>query len=287
MGIFWAFVAMFSWGLGDFLIQKSTRKLGNGVALFCITAFATVLLFPFIVQELPYLALVDYRFWLLLAASIVILIASLFDFEALRIGKISVVEPIYALEVPLTVALGSFFLSEWLTPIQGLFTTILITGIIFVSLESLRVFRHFHLEKGVFLAITATIVMSSANFLFGVGARHTSPLLINWFTSAFIAIALAGYLTYSHQWKALKKSWQKQKGLILGVSIADNIAWIAFTFSTLTIPIAISTGISESYIALAAGLGLIVNKEKLATHQKIGLVCVIISAIALAFVSNT
>lgn len=287
MGIFWAFVAMISWGIGDFLIQKSTRQLGNGVALFCITAFATVLLFPFIVQELPYLAIVDYRFWLLLAASIVILIASLFDFEALRIGKISVVEPIYALEVPLTVALGSFFLSEWLTPIQGLFTTILITGIIFVSLESLRVFRDFRLEKGVFLAITATIVMSSANFLFGVGARHTSPLLINWFTSTFIAIALAGYLTYSHQWKALKKSWQKQKGLILGVSIADNIAWIAFTFSTLTIPIAISTGISESYITLAAGLGLLINKEKLATHQKIGLVCVIVSAIALALVSNT
>jgi drug/metabolite transporter (DMT)-like permease len=286
MGVFFAFVAMACWGVGDFLIQRSTRKFGDGITLFYITIFATVLLFPFIIPELPSLGQVDYRFWLLMGASLVILVSALLDFEALRLGKISVVEPVYALEVPLTVALGSFFLGEWLTPLQGFFIVTLITGIIFVSLESLHVLRKFRLEKGVFLAAAATLGMSGANFLFGIGARHTSPLLINWFTSAFLALAMVGYITYSRQWGKTYREWHKKKALILGVSLMDNLAWIAFTFSTLTIPIAIATGISESYIALAAFFGLMWNREKLALHQKFGLACVIVSAIVLGVLTE-
>ncbi len=285
MGIVWAFIAMISWGIGDFLIQRSARKMGNGIALFFITAFATIFLFPFVFPELLLLRFIDYRFWLLLGTSVVLLIAASLDFEALRVGKISVVEPVYALEVPLTVALGNFFLGEWLSPLQDVFIVLLILGIILVSCKSFRALKKFRLETGVFLAVLATIAMSGANFLFGVGARHTSPLLINWFTSAFVTLALIGYLTYSHQWKRLGRSWHKQRKLIVGVSIMDNLAWIAFSFSTLTLPIAISTGISESYIAFAACLGLWLGRERLAKHQLIGLVCVICSAVILGFIS--
>jgi len=34
VGIGLAFVAMLCWGIGDFLIQKSTRRIGNTVTLF-------------------------------------------------------------------------------------------------------------------------------------------------------------------------------------------------------------------------------------------------------------
>lgn len=286
MGILWAFLAMISWGVGDFLIQRSARKFGDGIALFFITAAAAVGLFPFILFQLPALASLDYRFWLLMTGSVVMLFAALLDFEALRRGKISVIEPIYALEVPVTVALGSFFLSEWLTFTQGFFIALLIIGIIFVSLQSLHALRKFRLEKGVFLAFFATLGMGSANFLFGVSARQTSPLLINWFTSTFIALVMAAHLTRTHQWKALKKDWQEQKSLIIGVSVMDNLAWIAYALSTLSMPIGIATAISESYIALAALFGIFWNHERLATHQKIGLSCAIGSAIILGILSD-
>ena len=51
-------------------------------------------------------------------------------------------------------------------------------------------------------------------------------------------------------------------------SFIDNLAWVAFAYATLYVPIAIATGISESYIALAAALGIIINKEKLKKHWK-------------------
>jgi drug/metabolite transporter (DMT)-like permease len=286
MGVIFAFVAAFSWGVGDFLIQRSAKKFGDGIALFCITAFATVFLFPFVVRDLPYLANVDYRFWLLLGASLVLLVAALLGLEAFRVGKISVVEPIYALEVPVTVALGSLFLSEGLSAAQGIFIATLMTGILFVSVKSLRVLRRFRLEKGVILAFFATLGLGGTNFLFGLGARHTSPLMINWFTSAFVALVMVGFLTYGRQWKALRRDWRRQKTLILSMSLFRNLAWVAFSFSALTIPIAIATGISECYIVLAAFLGLVWNREKLVTHQKIGLACAVLSAVVLGAISG-
>ncbi len=286
MGVLWAFIAMISWGVGDFLIQRSARKFGDGIALFLITAFAAVALLPFILYELPAIAALDYRFWLLMGTSLVMLFAALFDFEALRLGKISVVEPVYALEVPLTAVLGSLFLSEWLTPVQGILIIALVVGIVLVSLRSLHLLRSFRLEKGVFFAFFSALGMGTANFLFGIGARQTSPLLINWFTSAMIALTMAAYLTHTHQWNTLRKDWQKHKQLIVGVSIVDGLAWVAYAFSTLTISIAIATAISESYIALAALLGLMWNREKLLAHQKTGLVLAVGAAVVLGALSQ-
>jgi uncharacterized membrane protein len=65
----------------------------------------------------------------------------------------------------------------------------------------------------------------------------------------------------------------------------DNAAWIAYSYSTLYIPITIAISISEGYIALAALLGLIFNKEKLNKHQYLGLILAIISAVVLAMIT--
>jgi len=57
---------------------------------------------------------------------------------------------------------------------------------------------------------------------------------------------------------------------------------IFFAASMSLIPIAIAVSISESYVALAAILGILVNKERLMKHQKIGLVISIASVILLS-----
>src|ERR1700722_16118091 len=99
MGLVYVGLAIVGWGVGDFLIQRSARKLGDWEALFFITLFATIVLFPFVYPALS--ALSGYEWLVLSCTSVVILVAALFNFEALRIGKISIVEPIYAMEVPI------------------------------------------------------------------------------------------------------------------------------------------------------------------------------------------
>jgi drug/metabolite transporter (DMT)-like permease len=68
--------------------------------------------------------------------------------------------------------------------------------------------------------------------------------------------------------------------------VVDNLAWVCYSYATLFVPIAIATGISESYIALAAALGLVVNREQLNRHQLVGIVVVLVAVVALVWVSG-
>lgn len=286
MGIFFALLALASWGIGDFLIQRSARKFGDWIALFYITAFASVALLPFVWRDILILIKNHGGLVTLIIASVLMLFAALFDFEALRIGKISVVEPIYAMEVPVTALLALAIIGERLTFPQTVLIGVLLFGIFLISTRSFKDLRHIRVERGVWYAIFATVGMGGVNFLFGLGARETSPLLINWFTSVFVALVATGYLLATGGFGKVIDDWKHSKRLIISVSIIDNAAWIAFTYSALYIPIAITTSISESYIVLAAGLGLLFNKEKLRPHQFAGLLMAVVAVIVLSAITE-
>ena len=281
MGILFASIAILGWGFGDFLIQRSARKIGDWEALFFITFFGALFLLPFVYKELQFLSLYDW--FVLTGTSIVILVAGLLDFDALRVGKLSIVEPIYAMEVPITIALATFLVGESMSGTQFVLVAALLVGIFLVSSKHFGRMRIRTVERGVFFAILATIGMGLSNFLFGFASRATDPLMINWFTSAFMAIATIVYLLYTRQgWKVIH-NWNKNKRLILGVSFSDNLAWVAYSTAILYLPIGLTTGLTESYIALAAVLGLIFNNERLAHHQRLGLILSVVAAVSLAF----
>lgn len=286
MGIAYALVALVSWGIGDFLIQRSVRKFGDWVPLFYINIAAVVVLLPFVYNDIGRLFSNPRGFLILTGTSIVLLFATIFDFEALRVGKISVVEPVYAFEIPVTTVLATLVIREYLTPLQTLLIVGAMVGIFLVATRSLHHLKRAHLERGVWIAVIATTAMGAVNFLFGVGARETSPILINWFTSLFLGLAAFGYLVSRSRSGEIVAGWRGNKRLLLGMSVVDNLAWVAYSYSTLYIPIAIAIGISESYIALAAGLGLLLNKEKLKTHQFVGFALCVTAVIALAVITD-
>ena len=112
VGIGLAFVAMLCWGFGDFLIQKSTRKIGDWETLFVICAFGSLILLPFVWKDIPATFANNKGLWILLAGSAILFIAALLDFEALKKGKLAVVEPIWSFEVPASALLAFFILGE-------------------------------------------------------------------------------------------------------------------------------------------------------------------------------
>jgi len=285
IGVLCALGALASWGVGDFLIQRSARKFGDTIALFYITAFGAVILLPFIWNEIIATVSNAYSLSILLITSGVILFAALFDFEALRVGKISVIEPVYAFEVLITTMLASFIIREEPSLIQFILIAGLLAGIFLVSTRSFHHLKLLHLERGVPQAILATAGMGFVNFLFGVGARETNPIMINWFTNLFLAVVMLGYILFRSKWKEMVEDWKKNKELITSVSFFDNLAWVFYAYGTTYIPIAITTTISEGYIAFAAALGLVFNREKLQLHQYLGMVLAIGSVIILSAIT--
>ncbi len=283
VGIGLAFVAMLCWGIGDFLIQKSTRKVGDIEALFFVTAFGAVVLFPFVYKNIGALFVTSgSTLFVLGVLCVVLLIAALFDFEALRVGKLAVVEPIWSFEVPVAALLAFFILGERVTSFQILLVVGLLIGLALVSLKKPFHVKHFLLERGTLLALLGAVFMGTANFFMGWGARLSDPIMANFVTDVFIAGVTGLILLLRGGARGTIRGMNHSRNVLLQMSVADKTAWVAFAFAMTLAPIGIVVALSESYIIIAVLLGLAINRERLSTHQKVGLVVAIASAITLA-----
>ncbi len=286
IGIIFAFLAFVTWGFGEFFAQKVIRHVGSWIALFFDCCFVLFGLLFFVWKDLFILTMGD--FVLLTLTSIVVAGASLLDFQALKEGKICIVEPIIGLEIPLTAAFSITLGGESISMVQIILILVVFIGIILAITEHHEKL-HYHkriFEKGVTLALVAAICMALNNLLVGVSSREISPLMTIWFTDSFVAVICAIYIIYTKNYKNIFLKFRNHIKIIFGHSFFDNAGWIAFAYSTLFIPISITTTISEGYIALAAFLGLVISREKIKRHQFIGVVFAMIGVIALAYFSE-
>lgn len=281
IGIICALIAMICWGFGDFFIQRSTRKFGDWETLFLICLFGALIQWPFIIKELPSLA-DPYLLGILALASVVILFAALFEFEGFRQGKLSVIEPLLSLEIPITMLLAFVMLGEVLSGFQYLLIVGLLGGLLLVSLKKAHFSRQVWLEKGVFIGACGALIMGAANFGIGFGARETSPFMVNWFTDVMLAGIAYSKLRWHGKHKAMWQNCWKYKHFLGKMCVLDNAAWIAFAYAMVLAPIGIAVALSESYILIGVLLGVYVNKERLYMHQKIGLILALGAAIWLA-----
>ncbi len=285
IGILAALAALVFWGVGDFLIQNTTRKFGDWEMLFVITLFGAVVLTPFVYSDiLNIVALGDNAFFLLIGVSTLLLVAALLDFEALKKGKIAVVEPVMAFEVPVAAIVAFLVINESMQLIDIFLVSSLVAGIILISLKTHHFSRKTWIERGVLLAAIGAIFMGASNFMVGFASRTTTPLMANWFIDIFVATISFFYIMQNNRLSRLVGDFRSDKKIILIMCIFDNFAWISFAIAATLIPVAIAVGISESYIALSALLGLVISREKLLMHQKAGLFIAIASAVALAFI---
>jgi drug/metabolite transporter (DMT)-like permease len=283
IGIALSFVAMLCWGLGDFWIQKSTRKIGVLESLFFITAFGVVVLLPFVYKNLPGIFTAHLETIAVIGLlCVVLLLAAVLDFEALRVGKLAVVEPIWSFEVPVAALLAFFILGERVTFFQTFLIAVLLFGLVLVSLrDKIQISRVF-LERGAVLAFFGAVFMGASNFFMGWGSRLSDPVMANFLSDLFIALVTGGILLFTGRFKNAIRDMFSNKQMLLQMSVSDKTAWLAFAFAMSLAPIAIATALSESYIIIAVILGLAVNKEKIKPHQKVGLIVAIIAAVVLA-----
>lgn len=286
LGVGLAFVAMLSWGIGDFFIQKSVRRVGNVEALLYMSIFGAVVLSPFVYKNIPALFMGSWQILAVLGILCVVLfIASLLDFEALKIGKLSVIEPIWSFEVPVSALLAFILLGEVVTLAQAILIASLLLGLILISLRNKIEFRKLILEKGAMIALAGAIFMGASNFLMGWSSRLSDPLMANFITDVFMIVILTMFLVGRGRLKRTIKNFSLNKTILIQMSVLDNTAWVAFAFAMSLAPIGVIVALSESYIIIAVILGLMLNRERLILHQKVGLVMAIISAIILAAIT--
>lgn len=286
LGILLAFIPFIFWGLGDFLIQRSTRTIGTAKTLFSIGILSTPILFWFIKDELWSLS--SSQHGAMLTLSILVLIYALTLFRAFGVGKLSVVESIVALELPIAVGMAVFWLGEKMGLMEVILFLIICLGVILASVKETKHLKyHKHLvEKGVWLALAAAGLAASVDIYISVSAKVISPLMTIWYTHAVIAVICGIWITFRGSWRSFYKDFKTHPYLILGQAASDNIAWIGFAYAVTYASVSKIMTISEGYIIVAALLGYFIGKEKLKSHQILGASIALPAVIILAFISG-
>ncbi|MDP2925071.1 MAG: DMT family transporter [Nanoarchaeota archaeon] len=280
--IIFAFLAMLCWGFGDFLIQKNARKIGDLESLTFIGIIGAIILFPFVIKDLIHLRVLG-NLILLLFLGIITFIAGILDFEALKKGKLSVIEVILEIELPITLLLGYFILGERLNIIQLLLIGFIFVGILLIAIrfEFIKNPRRF-LEKGVLIGFIGAIVMGLLNFLTGFSAREISPVMAIWAPAVMLSLIGLIIIYKREGYKKLIKNSRRYMILILSMGIIDTLAWLFYAFAMEKNPITITTAITESYPVIGLFLGRFVNKEKIKLYQYFGAGLALMSCVVLA-----
>ncbi len=267
--------------MGDFLIQKSTRKIGSLESLTVIGIVGTIALIPLMIKDLP-LLFSGPNLILLLVLGVMTFIAAMVDFEALRIAKLSTADVIMELELPITIVLGYIFFHEGLSPLQFFIVSLIFVGIILVATES---FAHWKLkwERGVFLSLLAAIGMGLINFLTSASSRTISPIMAVWAPWFIFTLFCLAILYKRREFPRFIKNASRFRGLLLWMGIIDTAAWIFYSYAVVDQNVGLITAITESYPAVAMVLGVWINNEKINWHQYVGAGVAIIASVSLAF----
>ncbi len=285
LSIILAFGAMFGWGIADFLIQKTVKKIGSLETLAWITVLGAIILIPLILYEGLNLTRTNVIFLIFLGA--VTFTAGLLDFKALAIGKLAVMETIMAIELPLTILLGVLAFQERLNFLQVALVTSVFVGIVLASVNFKNIHHRDFLEKGSLLAIASGLLIAFVNFFSADQAKSLSPLMAIWFpwlSCGMICLIYISRFKKNHFKNFVKQSFGHWR-LILIVAVIDLGAWLFYAFAVAKEELSITIAITESYIVVAIILGVLINKEKIRPAQYLGSALAIISSLLIGFIS--
>ncbi|MFH1224943.1 MAG: EamA family transporter [Candidatus Diapherotrites archaeon] len=284
-GILAAFGAMLAWGLGDFLIQRSVRRVGRVHALAFIAVTGTIMLLPLALQDM-HLLLVPQNLALLLFLGLFALASSMITFRALGEGKLSIVMVVFALELPLTVLLSTTLLGEALSLVQFAAIAIVFAGVLLVSVSSLSaaIFSG-NLEKGALLAVASAASFAIMNYLLTLGARQASPAISVWFIWLVLAAAPLLLIFLRRGFGSFRKNFFSSPRLLLATGFFDTIGWLLFTVALVDNKLAIVAAIMVNYTTVGLLLGVLINREKISAHQYAGAAIALAAGVALALIA--
>jgi uncharacterized membrane protein len=185
--IYLSLVPLFSWALGDFFIQKSSRAMSGARTLFYLCVFSTFFFLPWVDVRGVFQ---NENFYFLIFTGIFGFIYAITLFQAFKIAKLSVVESVIAMELPLTVFLATTFSGETISSRNFFILSLIFIGILFtVSKENIfaRITKHFKarkkmlLEKGFYLALASVTLSAVFNYLVGYsGLQSESTISAIW-----------------------------------------------------------------------------------------------------------
>lgn len=291
--ILFSFLAMISWGVGDFFVQRAVKKIGYLEALLWINVIAGVGLLPFVIKDLPLLWQAE-NILPIVFLTIANIVFSLLILKAYSQAKLSVVDVILLGELPVTIILGMIFFHERLSWLQLTIIFFILFGVFLISrgpssysqrLKNIFGKKKVNWEKGLLFAFLAVIFSGTYNFLTALNAREITPIIAVWAPWTISSVILLIVLMYKKGMKAFWFNSLANKKVIFLAGTIDTAAWVFYSSAVARQDISIITAIVTGYAVIALYLDIKYNRQKISYLQYIGAALVVVGSIAISFLS--
>ena len=277
IGIFLGLAAMVGWGISDFILKTPSEKVGSFQTAFWFRVFMFTFMLVFaILSVFPVITLPD----VLIAgiASALILGGTLAFFKGMEKEDVSLIAPLASAYPIIVVPFAIFILGEIIGLLEILAIITIIIGIMLISLKQHK--KKLSLLSGAIWGIL-TMVLWGLGFSVlalvatGIGAVYTLFIMECFMLSYLI---LANLITPTK----IKLIPNKVLIFVFGGACFAIISMMSVALSATYQTVSITMPVSAAYPAITVVLASIFYHEKLRNLQKLGVLIIVISLIALS-----
>jgi uncharacterized membrane protein len=258
------------YGVGDFLGGTTSRRIGALRFIFCAQLIGVVLAggwVAFAADPVPPIGTVAAA----AGAGLGLTVGLAAFFEAMAVGKMSLVAPITATGVVIPVAVG-IFRGEHPSPVQVIGIVTAVAGVVLVT-RTPGEQRADRPESGLGLALLAALGTGVFLWLMAPASRHGVPWAI-FICRAIPTVVLS--VVFSIQHPSLRPALQpRTASMILAQAVLGFVATTLYAFATVHGQLAIVSVLGSLYPAVTVMLAYRLLGERLSGVQQLGILAVL------------
>lgn len=285
MAIFFAFLTLIGWGVGDIFGAVAIRRIGSLAANFWWSLFG----FIFASLYIPFAGgIADYKYFIFaILIATVNIFGNLFFYKGLQFGNASLNGTIAGSYILITVLISIFFFKEAITGWQFLGIILILIGIILGSLNFSQIkkmkLKEIFSDKGIKFSFLAMIMWGVYFAIIRIPAE-----MIGWFWAGypiyFLGTIIMFFLLLPNKLSSIRMDKNISLMMLLFVvfTVSANFFYnlgILQGFTSIVAPIA------GSYPVLFVILARLVFKEKLTKQQSVGIVSSLVGIVLISLTS--
>ena len=276
LSIAFGLAAALCWGTSDFVAKISAERIGALRTSLFLQYIGSLLLVLIIVQDIPRLWQFPTATYFTLGLGAINAAASYSLFKGFEVGQLSIISPIVSSYPALSTVLAVLFLNEHVSSIRIAAILAILVGIVLVSIQHRRErLDKRQLASGVGYAMIVFLALGFMFFALKFVVGDLGAFLPALLVRLMSATILTGTLILTPRIRS-RGSWSSYLPLVLIIGIVDTFGNITYNLGILGGAVSVVATISGLFSAVTVILAFVVLKERLAAHQVIGLLTILV-----------
>ena len=276
LSIAFGLAAALCWGTSDFAAKISAERIGALRTALFLQYIGGLFLVLVIAQDVPRLWQFPTATYFTLGLGAINAAASYSLFKGFEVGQLSIISPIVSSYPALSTILAVLLLNEHVSAVRFAAILIILVGIVLVSIQRPREsLDKRQIAAGVGYAMIAFFALGflffALKFVVGDLGAYLPVLLIRIMSATILTSALI--LTPR---TASRGNWSSYLPIVLAIGIVDTFGNITYNLGILGGAVSVVATISGLFSAVTVILAFLVLKERLAAHQIIGLLAILV-----------